>query len=111
MKYSQNAAALHRGVRRVTSAALLMCQRTVGRALTLATEAALAPTEATTGKTEKETAASECVIHRVLCVQADFVQCQPHSVVLHANGALLKLRLLIQLTYAHVTQTHATYLA
>ncbi len=56
--------AMRRGVRRVTSAVLLMCQRNGGLLPRLAvmTEAALAQTAMTAGKTEKETAASKCSI-------------------------------------------------
>ena len=55
--------AMCRGVKRVTSAVLLMCQRSGGLLLTLVViEGALALTAMSAGKTEKETAASKCSI-------------------------------------------------
>jgi len=55
--------AMHRGVRRVTSAVLLMCPRSGGLLPRLVvTEAALALTAMIAGKTEKEIAASKCFI-------------------------------------------------
>ncbi len=55
---------MRRGVRRVTSAVLLMCQRSGGLLprLVVVTEAALALSAVIAGKIEKETAASKCSI-------------------------------------------------
>ena len=63
--------AMRRGVTRVTSVVLLMCQRNGGLLPTLVvTEGALALTATSAGKTEKETAASKCLMRllRDLCV-------------------------------------------
>ncbi len=55
--------AMRRGVTRVTSVVLLMCQRSGGLLPRLvATEGALALTAMSAGKTENETAASKCFI-------------------------------------------------
>lgn len=65
--------AMCRGVRRVTSAVLLMCQRNGGLLLSLvATEGALALTVVSAGKTGKETAASKCFI----CLLHDLYVCR-----------------------------------
>ena len=55
---------MRRGVRRGTSAVLLMCQRSGGLLprLVVVTEAALALSAVIAGKIEKETAASKCSI-------------------------------------------------
>lgn len=79
----------------MTSAVLLMCQRNGGLLLTLvATEGALALNAMSAGKTEKETAASECFIHllhdlHVLQVHLLFLEAEVYCSLLHRLCSIL----------------------
>ncbi len=87
--------AMCRGVRRVTSVVLLMCQRSGGLLPTLVvTEGALALTAMIAGKTEKETAASKRFIRLlhdlcVLQVNLLFLETKVYCSLLHRLCSIL----------------------
>lgn len=87
--------AMRRGVRRVTSVVLLMCQRRGGLLLMLVViEGALALTAMNAGKTEKETGASKSFIRLlhdlcVLRVNFLFLEAKVYCSLLHRSCSTL----------------------